>query len=353
MAKEREDKVRTHRLLQMDKWIISGSYPSIEKMRAEYGVSRRTVLRDIEFLRDRYKAPLEYDKERGGYYYTDPAFMIQNVFLTEGDLFTVSTVMPLLEQYKNTPLEDSFRRIMAKIAEMLPRQVSVDASFLNKDVSFISDPLPKIEPRIFEAVFKALRSRRVARFDYKSSGSSVYKKKTFDAYHVVCQKGSWYVIGFDHDAVYDKGGAKKAGKKDGQKSSASKAAKKGAVRIYALSRIRSVELLAERFVVDKDFDLEKSIDLSFGVWNNPEPPEEFEILFEPRLANYVTEREWHKSQKIKANKDGSVTLKFKSNQKEIVLSWVMGFGSSAKVIKPAWLAEQIRSDAKRVAALYK
>lgn len=53
---------KLHRLIQIDKWIRSGSFPSVEKMIAAYGVSRRTILRDIEFLRDRYNAPVEYDK---------------------------------------------------------------------------------------------------------------------------------------------------------------------------------------------------------------------------------------------------------------------------------------------------
>ncbi len=62
MTDQREDKFKLHRLIQIDKWIRSGSFPSVEKMIAAYGVSRRTILRDIEFLRDRYDAPVEYDK---------------------------------------------------------------------------------------------------------------------------------------------------------------------------------------------------------------------------------------------------------------------------------------------------
>ena len=99
MAQEREDKFKTHRLIQIDKWIRGGTYPSVEKMVAEYGVSRRTILRDMEFLRDRYGAPLEYDKDRRGYYYSDPTFVIQSVLLTEGDLFTISIKNPRSQLY--------------------------------------------------------------------------------------------------------------------------------------------------------------------------------------------------------------------------------------------------------------
>lgn len=323
---KREDKFKTHRLLQIDKKIRMGDFPSVESLVAEYGVSRRTILRDVEFLRDRYNAPVEYDKIKKGYFYSDPTFLIQNVLLTEGDLFTVSTVLPLLEQYKNTPLEGSFRNIMSKIVDFLPEQVSVDTSFLNKDILFISDPLPKIKEKVFNAIFRAVKIRTVLSFCYKSAGSPDFKQKIFDPYHVICQKGNWYVIGFDH--------------------------KSSDIRIYALSRIKDIAETGEHFEIPADFSLSKHIDPSFGIWNNPEQPEEYELLFAPSLVNYITEREWHKDQQVRTNEDGSVTLIFKTNQKQQARSWVMGFGTAVRVVRPEWLSEAIAVEAARVLEMY-
>ena len=324
---EREDKFRTHRIIQIDKWIRSGAYPSVQQMMDEYGVSRRTILRDIEFLRDRYDAPVEADRTRKGYFYTDPTFMIQNVLLTEGDLFTVSTVMPLMEQYKNTPLENSFKNIMAKIAEMLPNQVTVDTSFLNKDVSFISDPLPKIEEEVFNLVFKAVKIHQVITFGYKSVGSSDYKCKTFDSYHVLCQKGNWYVLGYDH-------GAKNT-------------------RVYALSRMKDIAFTGEPFELPKNFDVSKHVDLSFGIWNNQEEPVEYELLFSPKTANYILEREWHKNQTVEQKEDGSVLLRFTSNQRQQIFSWVLGFGTAVTVLNPPKLREELIAEIAKLTEKYK
>ena len=334
MAQEREDKFKTHRLIQLDKWIRSGAYPSLEKMMHEYGVSRRTILRDMEFLRDRYGAPLEYDKERKGYYYSDPTFVIQSVLLTEGDLFTISTVMPLLEQYRNTPLEGSFRSIMSKVSELMPDTISVDTSFLNKDIAFITEPLPKIDESVFFAIFRAVKGFETVTFGYRSSGGTEFKQRTFDCYRVLCKKGSWYVIGFDHDAADDASSTP------------------GAIRVYALSRIRDVQFPGGRFSVPEGFELNRHVDLSFGVWNNPEPPAEDELVFSPRLANYITEREWHRDQSVERNEDGSVTLKFRSNQKQMVFSWVLGFASAVRVVRPDSLRDEIKAEIARMARLY-
>ncbi len=324
---DREDKFKTSRLIQIEKWIRSGTYPSVEDMVKKHGVSRRTILRDIEFLQDRYMAPIEYDHTRKGYYYTDPTFMIQNVVLTEGDLFTISTLMPLMEQYKNTPLEASFKNIMAKVTDMLPDQVTVDTAFLNQDVVFISDPLPKIERDVFKKIFKAIKLRRVMNFKYRSSYRRDYKDKIFDPYQVLCQKGNWYVIGYDH-SCNDR-------------------------RVYALSRIKELCLAKDKFEIPDDYVLEKEVDPSFGIWRNKDAFEDYELLFSEGLATYILERTWHKNQVAVQNEDGSVTLKFSSNQKQQIKSWLLSFGSSVKVLKPLELQKEILSDAEKIIELYK
>ena len=51
--------------------ILSGKYPNCTKLAQELEVSTKSVARDLEFMRDRLNFPLEYDKTRWGYYYTE------------------------------------------------------------------------------------------------------------------------------------------------------------------------------------------------------------------------------------------------------------------------------------------
>lgn len=326
MTAKRDDVRRTTRIIQLDEMLRGGNYVCMDELIFKFGVTQRTIERDFERLRNEMNAPLEYDKNLNKYHYSDPTYSIPNVVLTEGDLFTVSTVLPLMEQYENTPLENSFRHIMNKITDMLPDTITVNSSFLNKDITFIKDAAPVIQEEVFNNIFKSIKSRQKISFEYRSVSSQVYKQKEFDAYHVLCQKGNWYVIGYDHGA--------------------------DDIRVYAMARIRNIALLSEFFKLPADFKLEQHVDLDFGIWNNTEQPEEYELLFIPAMANYITERQWHKNQEIKILEDGSVQLKFKSNQKEMIAIWILGFGSAVKIIKPEHLITKIKDECRKILEKY-
>lgn len=322
-----EDKVKTQRILEMDKVIRSGCYPNAVKLGEMFEVSRSTIMRDLDFLRDRYQAPLEYDFYRKGFYYSNPTFAIQSVLLTEGELFTVSAITPLLEQYKNTPLEESFKNILGKITSILPDEVSVDSSFVNNQIHFISDPLPVIDTKVFSEIFKAIQIKKIVEFGYRSIERQEYVQRTFDPYKVVCQKGNWYVIGFCH--------------------------KRNDYRIFALSRIKDIKITDESFEIQKGFDVKKHFDLSYGVWKSDAKPQKIELEFSKDVNTYVLERKWHESQTVKENKDGTVYLSFKSNQLLQAMYWIMEFGASVKVLNPPELVDMVKAEIDKMKKLYK
>lgn len=326
MAKIREDKVKSLRLLEIDRMIREGGYPNAPQLEKKFEVSRSTIMRDLEFLRERYNAPLEYDADKNGYYYTDPTFFIKSVMLSEGELFTVSTIIPLLEQYKNTPLEASFKSIFQKITDMLPEEVSVNSSFASGGIQFISDPLPNIEAGVFNTVFKAVKLRVSMDFQYCSLGQQEYTPRRLNPYQVICQKGNWYVIGYCHKAE--------------------------AVRIYSLSRMKKLSCTKKTFTVPADFDIRNHVDPNFGVWNNPTKPVKVELLFSKEISTYILERSWHEGQKMKQYKDGSVYLSFKSNQMQESLFWILHFGSAVKVLNPPELVEKVKKEAKKILKQY-
>jgi proteasome accessory factor B len=89
---------------------------------------------------------------------------------------------------------------------------------------------------------------------------------------------------------------------------------------------------------------------SLGV--NTGPPSHVEIAFDKRVAPYVRTRVWHPSQSLKDAADGSIVLSMEVCNDLALRSWILGWGASARVLSPAALANDIRSDLKNATAQY-
>ena len=315
-------------LMKIDQAIRNGEYPNANKLNKMFGTrfSRSTFGRYIRTLRDDYEAPIEFDYQKNGYYYTDNTFYIQQVMLKEGELLTLSTILPLLEQYKNTPMEESFRNLMTKLIEMMPENITVDSALINNEVHFISEPITKLEDGVFENVLKATKMHKTLEMEYKTAQNKDYEIRLFDPYHMICQKGSWYVLGYSYHAK--------------------------AIRLYAMPRIRNCKITNDKFSIPKDFKLEQHIDVQMGAWGNSGENFKVEIEFVKGLKTYVMERTWHKGQILKENKDGSVYLSFDTNQLGQTASWIMSFTGGAKVLNPPELKAEVKAAATRILEQY-
>ena len=83
MAKRGEiDPKRTRkiaRIVEFHKDVKAKRKPNCPEFAAKHGVDARTVARDVDYLRD-LGAPLEYDPECQGYFYSDNSWELEAVF---------------------------------------------------------------------------------------------------------------------------------------------------------------------------------------------------------------------------------------------------------------------------------
>ena len=76
-----------------------GKLPNCTSLADEWETSPRTIQRDIEFLKWEMDAPIEYDRSRHGYYYSEPDFVLPALRIGEGDLFAICLAEKVLRQY--------------------------------------------------------------------------------------------------------------------------------------------------------------------------------------------------------------------------------------------------------------
>ncbi len=74
------------------------------------------------------------------------------------------------------------------------------------------------------------------------------------------------------------------------------------------------------------------------------PAQTVRLRFKAHAARYVREKDWHPTQKVRVNGDGSLTLTFRVNHLLEVKRWVLSFGADCEVLAPKELTEQIYSE---------
>ena len=328
----KQTKLIAWRILEIDSYLQTGkSYTAAQlasligthnKDKNEY--SSRTIQRDLEYMLDTLHAPIESDYR--GYRYTEPNFFIKSIPLTEGEAFSVAVLNPLLEQYRNTPLENQLRSVFKKITECLPERISVDTSFLNPKITFIPDRTENIDPTFFQTIFDSLKNLCSITFEYRPLQKITFMERPIAPYPIVCQRGNWYVMGKCHD--------------------------RNEVRIFSFSRMRNIKILKQKFGIPKDFKPSDYFDTEMGVWLSDKTPLTVELLVDKEIGTYALNRIWHSEQIVEERQDGSIYVRFKTTQKHEIVRWILGQGHTVKVLGPVELIDEIKNEIDLMTSLY-
>ncbi len=117
-----------------------------------------------------------------------------------------------------------------------------------------------------------------------------------------------------------------------------------------LHRLRGLAPSGEHFQRQQDFRLQDFINGAFGIWS--QAPEEVDLLFQPRLADFVLERQWHPSQRGEILPEGHLRLRLRVGLSPELRAWILRWGEWVEVLQPASLRQEIASSLRAAAARY-
>ena len=323
MAKSKKTEVNKSllkRLTYIDREIGEKRFPNKILLSKRLGVSTKTIQRDIEFMRFEYEAPIEFSKQRSGYYYSDDRYRLNPLRIDASDLLAVAVTDKVLKEYKHTPYAKYFRQFYGKLQNLLDERISIDVRDLDSIMSFQVGPVRTVDEKIMETVTAALRERRIISVRYYTGYSGVESDREIDVYHIRNYHGDWYLIGYCH--------------------------KGRQVKIFAVSRIRKAKLTNRYFDVPEDFDIKEYFKGSFGIYESSKVYN-IKLRIMNESVRYIQEKEWHRSQKIRKMKDGSIVMDFRLNSLAEIMVWVLALGADCEVLAPGELKEMVVKEMER------
>ncbi len=292
----------------------------------EFEVNVRTAYRDLDFLRDEWRVPLEFDRAKGSYTLTEPLASLPAVTLSQGELVALYFAEKVLAQYRGTPFEPDLVSAFRKIQELLPEDVRVSPATLDDFLSLDPGPLHTPDAAIFRDVLTAQRLRRKVLLRYKSLNSNRITPRRVHPYHLFNHRGDWYLAAWDEP--------------------------RRAVRIFALHRIRRATLTTEGYEIPRAFTFRKYMSDAFAIQKG-EKPVAVSVRFAPRQARWIRERRWHRTARVQEELDGGLVLHLQVAETSEIKRWVLQFGAEAEVLRPASLRRAVAQELASAAKAYR
>ena len=313
------------RMLRIHEELRRGALVNCTQLTKQLEVSRKTVVRDIAFMRDRLDLPIEFDPQIQAYRYTQPVTAFPTVNVTEGELLALLVAQRALQQYRGTPFHQQLEIAFEKLVRGLRDRISFSPAAEMSNVSFKNIGLGKTDLAIFNALSGAVLHQLEVTFNHRKPGDPRTSARHVRPYHLANRENFWYLIGFDLE--------------------------REALRTFALPRIDSVVVTKTAFARPADFSPEKFFASALGVLGGAG---DFRVVvrFAASVAERVREREWHESQKMRALPDGGLELSMRLGALTEVEQWVLGWGAAAEVVAPAELRENIRKTVAKLSSTY-
>lgn len=315
------------RLYHIHGLLRDGRYPNCTRLARELEVDRKTILRDMEWMRSTHRLPVEWDQQKNGYYYSVPVDRFPIARAGSDELLALYLARSALEPLRGTQLAETLGAQMRKMAGRFSEEVSFAWHELDEAFSVRTGGTATADSDVFRELSKALIECREARFTYRKSGIAEPEERRVEPWHLSQVDGGWYLFGLDLD--------------------------RNALRTFALPRIGPVFVMKRQFDRPADFDLARHLADSFGVWGPSADGKRtpVRLRFTGYAAQQLRERVWHPSQKLHPGPDAeSVEATFMLGRLEELERWILSWGTNVEVLSPPSLRARIAGIAREVSA---
>lgn len=311
-----------YRIYEIHSAILSGSYPNCTHLAEKLSVKRKTVQRDIGFMRDELNLPVKYDDSLHGFFYDEDVSQFPVFQTTAEELGGLFLARTALESVRGTPLAAVMDRVFAELTRGMAGKIQFSWSELDAAFSRKTAEQKPNDVKRFGQIGKSILDQLVTTFLYKKLGNETAELRRVQPLHLGEVDGGWYLIAWDLE--------------------------RSGLRTFAIPRMSRIKITNEKFKRPVDFSGSDYLKQSFGVWHVA--GDYSRQLVRVELKNYAArlaqERRWHPTQEIiPLNSKGTrVEVRFEIGRLEEVLRWVLSFGSQAKVIAPKQLCEMVRAE---------
>ena len=320
---------RTERFYKIDQLLNDMTVVPLATFLGDLGVSLATFKRDLEYMRDRLNAPIQWDRENSGYRYIQPdpmapTFALPGLWFNSGEVHALLTMQQLLSNLEPGLLAGHIKPLQARLNALLESQ---DHSAAEVETRFriVHAARRKVTHQYFEVVASATLGRKRLKIRHYSRETAKETERTISPQQLVYYRDNWYVDSWCH-------------LRDG-------------IRSFAIDAIHHAEILGEKAKEVSKPRLKEVLESGYGIFSG-QSITWARLRFSPERARWVANEQWHSQQKGKLESDGSYLLEIPYSDDRELLMDILRHGSEVEVIAPEKLRIRIHQELRSTLEIY-
>jgi predicted DNA-binding transcriptional regulator YafY len=275
---------RTERFYKIDNLLHANSVVPVGRFLKELEVSLATFKRDIEYMRERLNAPIQWSKADGGYSYISGTKSQQHslpgLWFNSGEAYALLMMQSLLSEMQPGLLGPHIEPLKARLRAVIEtgNHTSVDVESRVKLLNVAARPVPD---KNFEIVAAALLGQKRLEIAYYSRARDDVSERDVSPQLLIHYRGNWYLGAWCH--------------------------KQNAMRSFSMDAIQQVSVLPKAGKSIAKSVLDGFIGQGYGIFAGNEV-RWAKLKFSAERTRWVSRELWHPQQKATLQGDGSLLL---------------------------------------------
>jgi predicted DNA-binding transcriptional regulator YafY len=286
----------------------------------ELEVSAATFKRDLEYMRDRFNAPIVWDAEAGGYRLGEqgpgPRFELPGLWFSEAEAHALLMMEHLLVSLDQGGFVGKhIAPLRSRLATILSTGTD-KADDIQSRVRLIAFSPRTLPLEHFEGIGLATTQRKRIHIMYYARSTDVTSSREISPQRLVHYRGNWYLDSWCH--------------------------MRNALRTFAIDGIREAKVLeAPADDVSNDV-LESYLATSYGIVRGDGEVRWAKMRFSADRARWVASEVWHPEQRGKLEPNGRYTLEVPYRDDRELLLEILKHAGAVEVLEPQELRDKVR-----------
>jgi len=320
---------RLERFYKIDRLLKERKSVSFEALQDALEVSPATLKRDLEYMRERFNAPIEWDRQSRGYCFgkarTGQRYELPGLWFTAEEAYALLTMQSLLANLQPGLLEPHIKAMKERLAAVLGTG-EYALQDIERRIRVLQPGRRESKVEHFGVVANALLRRLRLRIRHYNRIQDKETEREISPQRLVHYRDNWYLDAWCH-------------LRDDLRS----------FSVDALREVQPVETRARELAKD---ELDAYLKSGYGIFAGRDVTWA-RLRFSPEAARWVSVQSWHSQQRASFEPDGSYLLEIPYADDRELLMEILKFGADVEVLEPPGLRKRVAESLAQAATRYR